>query len=142
LIPRVLGYNHLPMKWRIRLLIIFLFTILLISIGLNYYLFNLSLQYYRELNATRLDPLGLNHFSDPQEGANGIIAVFFGDSRAESWPPPNITGFEFINRGIGAQTTAQVIQRFDLHTAPLQPDIIIIQVGINDLKTIRYFPNK
>lgn len=40
----------------------------------------------------------------------------------------------------GAQTSAQVVWRFAEHIAPLQPDKIILQVGINDLKTIPLFP--
>jgi hypothetical protein len=104
--------------------------ILLISMGFNYYLFNQSLQYYQDLHSTRLDPLGLSYFTESQELGNGTIVVFFGDSRAESWPPPpNLAGFEFINRGIGAQTTAQVSQRFDEHVLPLHPHLIILQVS-------------
>ena len=34
------------------------------------------------------------------------------------------------------------MQRFRAHVAPLKPDIIIIQVGVNDLKTIPLFPDK
>jgi lysophospholipase L1-like esterase len=67
--------------------------------------------------------------------------VFFGDSRAASWPAPSgLDLFEFINRGIGAQTSAQVVLRFDEHVAPLQPQLIVVQVGINDLKTVPLFP--
>jgi lysophospholipase L1-like esterase len=50
--------------------------------------------------------------------------------------------FEFYNRGIGNQTSAQVVARFQEHVTPLQPDLIIIQVGVNDLKTIPIFPER
>lgn len=122
------------------------FVIILISVGLNYYLFNQSTDYYRELNAVRLDPLGLSYYPVELEQGNStgrIRVVYFGDSRAENWPaPPDLTQFQFINRGIGAQTSAQVLQRFDQHVAPLQPQIIILQVGINDLKTLPLFPEQ
>ncbi|MEL6816455.1 MAG: GDSL-type esterase/lipase family protein, partial [Cyanobacteria bacterium J06598_3] len=51
-------------------------------------------------------------------------------------------GYDFINRGIASQTSAQVLQRFSAHVVPLDPDIIVIQVGINDLKTIGLFPEQ
>ncbi len=56
------------------------------------------------------------------------------------------TAFEgieaFVNRGIGNQTTAQVLGHFHAHVAPLHPQTIILQVGINDLKTIPLFPEQ
>ena len=68
--------------------------------------------------------------------------VFFGDSRAAQWPAPDIQGVDFINRGIGGQTSAQTVHRFDQHIRPLAPEIILIQVGVNDLKTIPLFPER
>ena len=116
------------------------------SIGLNLLLFNRGKQYYLELNQTRLDPLGLNQYSvnsNPQTNVNNTIRlVFFGDSRAASWSSTELAGYEFINRGIGSQTSVQTLQRFDPHVQSLKPDIILIQVGINDLKTIPLFPGK
>jgi lysophospholipase L1-like esterase len=123
-------------------------TILLASIALNCYLFSRGQQYYLQLNETRLDPLGLSYYitnSNQQSllSPGQTTVVLFGDSRAAAWPsPPNLREFEFVNRGIGAQTSAQVAQRFDYHVRPLQPQIIVVQVGINDLKTIPLFPER
>ncbi len=122
-----------------------LFSLLIVSVFLNFYLFNFSRQYYLQLNGSRLDPLGLNYFADDtqqleERGAEAISVVFFGDSRAAEWPNPTIDGFDFINRGIGAQTSVQVLQRYDAHIQPLLPDILVVQVCINDLKTIPLFP--
>jgi lysophospholipase L1-like esterase len=36
----------------------------------------------------------------------------------------------------------QVLERFDDHVEPLHPQVIIVQVGINDLKTIPLFPSQ
>ncbi|HIK33624.1 MAG TPA: SGNH/GDSL hydrolase family protein [Oscillatoriales cyanobacterium M4454_W2019_049] len=121
---------------------------LLGSIALNFVLYNVATQYYRQLNATHLDPLGLNvSFPDREKSvklpSNKPKVVFFGDSRAAAWQEPE--GFDnsiFINRGIGSQTTTQVAQRYDEHIAPLKPDILVVQVGVNDLKTIPLFPNR
>lgn len=120
---------------------------LIASISLNYLTFTYARQYYFQLNETRLDPLGLNYYPaevDQPTPANPeqIRVVFFGDSRAADWVAPSGLGqFQFINRGIGAQTSAQVVERFDEHIVPLQPQIIILQLCINDLKTIPLFPH-
>jgi lysophospholipase L1-like esterase len=127
------------------LIIILLLISLSTSVILNLILFNRGKQYYFELNKVRLDPMGLNRYpisSQPDRDTNLIRVVFFGDSRAASWTSPEIEGYKFINRGIGSQTTIQNIQRFAAHVNPLKPDIIIIQVGVNDLKTIALFPEQ
>jgi lysophospholipase L1-like esterase len=115
--------------------------VLFVSLAINYFLFQQGRQYYLQLNSVRLDPSGLNHFKETISPKSGSIrVVFYGDSRAAAWPAPDIEKFEFVNRGIGSQTTEQVLARFDDHIKPLQPDIIILQAGINDLKTIPLFP--
>lgn len=124
---------------------LFLCAGLTVSIILNILLFNRSKQYYLELNQTRLDPIGLNKYPISPENItenNLTRVVFFGDSRAASWTSPDLDTYQFINRGIGSQTSIQTLERFDAHVASLKPDIIIIQVGVNDLKTIALFPHK
>ncbi|MEM9215981.1 MAG: GDSL-type esterase/lipase family protein [Cyanobacteria bacterium P01_F01_bin.150] len=124
-------------------------AIALVALGgsafLNVLLFRGAKLYYLEVNAVRLDPIGLELY--PSEPILPIDkqrkrVVFFGDSRAKDWPSPDLDGYEFINRGLSSQTTIQNIQRFDHHVSPLQPDIVILQVGINDLKTIALFPDR
>ena len=117
------------------------------SLALNFLLYGQLKKYYTELNQTRLDPLGLAYYSStpiPRSPATAdkTRVVFWGDSRAASWPAPDVEGYEFINRGIGSQTTIQTLQRFEAHIRPLQPDVVVIQVGINDLKTIPLFPGR
>ena len=126
--------------------VLLLVTILLISLALNGYLFLKARQYYLELNGTRLDPLGLSFYpSEPitkQTEDGEITAIFFGDSRAAQWPnPTELDNYHFINRGIGSQTSVQIAARFQQHVVPLQPDLIIVQMCINDLKTIPLFPH-
>ena len=113
-------------------------------IASNALTFSYAYQYYVALNSTRLDPLGLSTYaSEPSEQveADQQTAVFLGDSRAVQWPSPQHESIQFLNRGIGAQTTAQVLHRHPAHVSPLKADFVIIQVGINDLKTLRLFPN-
>ncbi len=117
------------------------------SIALNFLLYGHLKKYYIELNQTRLDPLGLGVYRPSliprlPEATDNIRVVFWGDSRAASWPAPAVEGYEFINRGIASQTTIQTLQRFEAHIQPLEPDVVVIQVGVNDLKTIPLFPGR
>jgi hypothetical protein len=96
------------------------------SIGGNIWLYQRNSEYYLQLNSIRLDPFGLRSYrSDAdallEQSADRRMVVFFGDSRAADWPAPMVPGVEFVNRGIGAQTSAQVAGRFAAHIAPLHP---------------------
>jgi lysophospholipase L1-like esterase len=130
-----------------RRVVIALTAILLLSVALNLLLFVAARRYYLQVNAAPLDPLGLSFYpagSDPQPPTTTQLrVVFFGDSRAFDWPAPSdLEGFDFVNRGIGNQTTAQVLGRFDAHVALLHPRIVVLQMGINDLKIIPLFPDQ
>ncbi len=118
---------------------------LLGSLVLNVVLYRRAHSFYARLNEALLDPLGSEYYPTeelpaPAPGVRRV--VFFGDSRAEDWPLPQVAGYEFINRGIGGQMTIQVLERFERHVTPLRPDVVLIQVGINDLATIPVFPDQ
>ena len=120
-------------------------ALLAASVTLNIYLFNTSQQYYLQLNGVRLDPLGTGLFAGEagrvaRPETEGDLIVFFGDSRAAAWPMPSIAGFEAVNLGVGSQTSAQIIQRYEAQVAPLRPEVLVVQMCINDLKTIPLFP--
>ncbi len=121
---------------------------LIASVLLNWQLYQQVRRYYAELNQTRLDPLGLNNYpvTPPRSRSPTTIRIVtFGDSRAANWSaPPQLSqpDYQWVNRGISGQTSAQVRQRLRQHVQPLKPDIVVIQVGINDLKTIPLFPNQ
>lgn len=119
-----------------RIPIILLAVALGVSLAFNILLYR---QLYIQLNAIQLDPLGLGLYP-PGDAQNltkqphQLRVVFFGDSRAYQWPAPEgLPQVEFINRGIGGQTSTQVAERFDAHIAPLQPDVLVVQVCVNDL---------
>lgn len=131
-----------------QLIIIGLSIIILISVPLNFGLFYIAKTFYLRLNAEKLDPYGINYYpldvsQNPTPNSSQKNLVFFGDSRAQAWiPPVGFDNFNFVNRGISNQTTTQVLGRFNQHIQPVSPDIVIIQVGVNDLKTIPLFPNR
>ncbi|MGK7922566.1 MAG: SGNH/GDSL hydrolase family protein [Trichodesmium sp.] len=131
-----------------QLIILCLSIIILVSVPLNFLLFYIAKNYYFRLNYQTLDPLGINYYpvnTNQNQTLNSYQkkVIFFGDSRALAWiPPTDFDNFNFINRGISGQTTVQVLGRFNQHIKPLLPDIVIIQVGVNDLKNIPLFPEK
>lgn len=138
------------MKSNRMFLIVFalLATALIGSLVLNVILIKHSRNYARHFNATRLDPLALGMYSGETNQAttmdtNTKRVVFFGDSRAYQWPfPTHHDQVQFYNRGIEGQTSTQAALRFDAHIPPLRPDVIIIQVGVNDLSAIPWFPQQ
>jgi lysophospholipase L1-like esterase len=58
------------------------------------------------------------------------------------WTPPAITTYRIINRGIGHQTTAQLLLRLDADLIQLRPNVVVIEAGVNDLKSIADFPDR
>jgi lysophospholipase L1-like esterase len=63
-----------------------------------------------------------------------LRVVMIGDSSVSRWPTQLLGDrFEFINRGVGGETTAQIARRFDQDAIALHPDVILIAAGANDL---------
>ena len=62
--------------------------------------------------------------------------VFMGDSITEGWgyfDPEFFEGSGYINRGIGGQTTPQMLLRFRPDVIELEPKVVVILAGTNDL---------
>jgi lysophospholipase L1-like esterase len=60
--------------------------------------------------------------------------VFFGDSITDAWHLPEyFPGKPYINRGIGGQTTPQMLVRFRQDVIALQPQAVVILAGTNDI---------
>jgi lysophospholipase L1-like esterase len=60
--------------------------------------------------------------------------VFFGDSITDMWKIDEyFSGKPYINRGIGGQTTPQMLVRFRQDVIGLQPKVIVILAGTNDI---------
>jgi lysophospholipase L1-like esterase len=82
-----------------------------------------QLKRYRDANAA-LKP--------PAPGENRV--VFFGDSITDIWHLDQyFPGKPYINRGIGGQTTPQMLVRFRQDVINLQPKVVIILAGTNDI---------
>jgi lysophospholipase L1-like esterase len=60
--------------------------------------------------------------------------VFFGDSITDIWHLDEyFPGKSYVNRGIGGQTTPQMLVRFRQDVIDLHPKIVIILAGTNDI---------
>jgi lysophospholipase L1-like esterase len=63
--------------------------------------------------------------------------VFFGDSITDNWSAPGYGGFfpgrPYVNRGIGGQTTSQMLLRFRADVVALRPRAVVILAGTNDI---------
>lgn len=114
------------------------------SVAVNVRTYSMVREYYRELNEVRLNPIGARNFDrEPVVPSGRAIAVLFGDSRAAQWQPlPDVPDLTFVNRGIGSQTSEQALLRFDEHVAPLRPEVVIIEIGVNDLKAVGMLPQR
>lgn len=81
---------------------------------------------YREANA-RL----------PAKQAGVPRVLFFGDSITQGWgekdPAAFFPGKGYLNRGISGQTTPQMVLRFSQDVIALQPDVVVILAGTNDI---------
>jgi lysophospholipase L1-like esterase len=78
---------------------------------------------YREAN----EKLGA-----PAAGENRV--VFFGDSITDIWHLDQyFPGKPYINRGIGGQTTPQMLVRFRQDVVDLHPKVVVILAGTNDI---------
>jgi lysophospholipase L1-like esterase len=85
-----------------------------------------NLDRYRDANATVPPPA-----KDEQR------VVFMGDSITDIWGNPQFGPFfpgkPYINRGIGGQTTPQMLVRFRPDVIELHPKVVVILAGTNDI---------
>jgi lysophospholipase L1-like esterase len=85
-----------------------------------------NLARYRDANAKT---------APPAKGEARV--VFMGDSITDNWDNEGYGGFfpgrPYVNRGIGGQTTPQMLVRFRPDVIALQPKVVVILAGTNDI---------
>lgn len=90
------------------------------------------------------DYAGLRYYADADAAllaakpAPGPRVLFFGDSITHNWGNRKYSDLfqrkaNYINRGIGGQTTAQMLLRFRQDVLALHPDVMVLLGGTNDL---------
>jgi lysophospholipase L1-like esterase len=85
-----------------------------------------ALARYHDANSKTAAPAG-----------NEDRVVFMGDSITDSWQSKNYGGFfpgkPYLDRGIGGQTTPQMLIRFRPDVIALRPKVVLILAGTNDI---------
>jgi lysophospholipase L1-like esterase len=85
-----------------------------------------ALARYRDANAKS---------ATPAKGENRV--VFMGDSITDGWSNPKYGGFfpgkPYLDRGISGQTTPQMLIRFRPDVIALDPKVVVILAGTNDI---------
>jgi lysophospholipase L1-like esterase len=85
-----------------------------------------NLTRYREFDA---------QLAPPSKGEDRV--VFMGDSITDGWSNPQFGGFfpgkPYVNRGISGQTTPQMLLRFRPDVIALQPKVVVVLAGTNDI---------
>jgi lysophospholipase L1-like esterase len=89
---------------------------------------------YKQNIRLRLDPL---EEKSVEEISNCDIMAL-GSSSIRRWPfhEMNTNGEKIFNAGIDGQTSKQVLMRFERIIAESLPNYLILQVGLNDIKSI------
>ena len=70
----------------------------------------------------------------PAAGENRV--VFYGNSITDAWArsfPTMFPGKPYVGRGISGQTTPQMLVRFRQDVVALQPKVVVILAGTNDI---------
>ncbi len=85
-----------------------------------------NLARYREANSVLAAP-----------AKDEVRVVFMGDSITDMWAQPQFGGFfpgaPYVDRGISGQTTPQMLIRFRPDVIALQPRVVLILAGTNDI---------
>jgi lysophospholipase L1-like esterase len=67
--------------------------------------------------------------------------LLLGDSRMADWDLPEIKGWRVVNAGVRGATTAQLASCCRTILNQVQPQVVVIQAGINDLKLLGVRPD-
>ncbi len=95
----------------------------------------------RQEERLKQDWASLKYFQEENRNTNAANpgesrAVFMGNSITAQWKTLDAGFFRgklYINRGIGGQTTAQMLVRFRQDVIDLKPAVVVIMGGTNDL---------
>ena len=140
------------MKILSRPVLVLLTLALAVSLAFNLSLARRVRSYYAQWQYALLHPLGLAAYPadevviEENHQSEEPLLVLFGDSRVAQWPAialeAELAGWRVVNRGLGGQTSEAVHARLAAHVLPLEPEVIVLQAGVNDLRMIPLFPEQ
>lgn len=83
------------------------------------------------------DWAGLERYQEDNKMVRGPVkAVFMGNSITDGWPvadPDFFTQNGYVGRGISGQVSAQMLMRFRQDVIALNPQVVVILAGTNDI---------
>jgi len=117
------------------LLVLLLFT--------NWYAYEAVFHEYEQRQWLQLFPIGqLSWALNTSGGSNDVSLLMLGDSRVKHWSTlPEVEG-SILNAGEFGFTSAQLLLKLQSTPLPVAPSYVLLEIGINDLKTIGVFPEK
>jgi lysophospholipase L1-like esterase len=78
----------------------------------------------------------LARYREANRSVKDAQVVFMGDSITDNWQRPQygfFPGKPYVDRGISAQTTPQMLLRFRPDVIDLKPKVVVILAGTNDI---------
>jgi len=96
---------------------------------------------YEKWTSLRDDWPALNRYREANRklkktGTNEQRVVFIGNSIIDNWinlSPNFFKDSSYVNRGISGQTTPQILARFRADVIALEPKVVVILAGTNDI---------
>ena len=100
--------------------------------GLDHYRASRSNVFFNDFGELARYRAANEALNPPAPGENRV--VFFGDSITDIWHlDESFPGKPYVNRGIGGQTTSQMLVRFRQDVINLEPKVVVILAGTNDI---------
>ena len=116
--------------------------LLIVSVALNVALVHSYVRQYDEhlkQQVWLMDLPPTNLLAGPRTNSSHTV-MFFGDSRIVEWGRPTFDNWQVVNAGLNGQTSAQLRSHLPSVLDTFQPDVVVIQAGINDLKLLGLHP--
>lgn len=110
------------------------------SAAVNVGLVFACVEFYRREQRVRLQPT-LAVPASVARTPGRMQVLFLGDSRMQEWPSLPSERFVTVNAGGGGETTAQIRLRAAATLDAVRPELVVLQAGMNDMKTIGALPD-
>ena len=112
-----------------------------VLIGLTFLFISMSIMAQKKINDSWIDWANFKKYEADNNKVeppikNETRVVFMGNSIFEGWirlRPEFFSGKPYFDRGISGQTTPQMLLRMYDDVIALQPDIMVLKAGINDI---------
>ena len=103
----------------------------------RFFLLCLSMLAFTPIMAQHRDWANFGRYAEANKAiAERPDAVFMGNSITELWAqydPEFFAKNNFVGRGISGQTTSEMLVRFRQDVIALNPRVVVIMAGINDI---------